>query len=115
MFYGGVCGVSSLLFRISLLQPDIQIIQRYPHSEWYTIYYGDTVEGDDAAVIEMRKQFEIKNTGATPIYFRSKNIGTRTYAAFIIPGKVDKIVSISKIWKSQMQVTLTQKIYQLVW
>ena len=51
----------SQLFRVSLINPDIVINKRYPHNEWFVQYYWENIWGDDAAVYEYSKQFEIKN------------------------------------------------------
>jgi vancomycin resistance protein YoaR len=78
-FFGGVCGVSTQLFRTSLMHPYLTVLQRHPHSQRFTRYYSDTVYGDDAAIYEMSKQFEIKNTGPEMIYLRSLHKGNTTY------------------------------------
>ena len=115
MFYGGVCGVSSQLFRVSLLHPSIEVLQRSAHNERFTVYYGDTVEGDDAAMIQMRKQFEIKNTSDAAIYFRTKQIGQTTYLVAISPYKITNFVAISKQWNGPLSVQLSKKIYKKEW
>ena len=115
LFYGGVCGVSSQLFRASLIDPDIAILQRQPHNEWFTVYYGEKVQGDDASVVEMRKQFEIKNNGSTDLYFRTKKQGTTTFLVIISPQAPTQQVKISKKYISDLQVELTRLIFQNVW
>jgi hypothetical protein len=42
-FYGGVCGMVSQLFRVSLLSPNISINKRFSHNEWFVQYYGEKV------------------------------------------------------------------------
>lgn len=115
LFYGGVCGVSSQLFRASLIQPDIAILQRHTHNERFTVYYGEKAEGDDAAVVEMRKQFEIRNAWAAELYFRTKKQGMRTFLVIIAPGTTNKQVKISKNYISDLEVTLTRLVFQNVW
>jgi hypothetical protein len=115
MFYGGVCGVSSQLFRVSLLHPDIEILQRSAHNERFTVYYGDRVEGDDASMIQMRKQFEIKNTSDADIYFRTKQLGERTYLVAVSPSQITRFVAISKVWRNSLSVQLSKKIYKKTW
>lgn len=61
LFYAWVCGVSTQLFRTSLLMPGLTPTERHGHNEWYTKYYGDKVIWDDAAIIDYRKQFTIQN------------------------------------------------------
>ena len=115
LFYGGVCGVSSQLFRASLINPDIAILQRQPHNERFTVYYGEKVQGDDAAVVEMRKQFEIKNAGTSDLYFRTKKQGSRTFLVIISPQTSCEQVKISKNYISDLEVNLTRLIFQNVW
>lgn len=115
LFYGGVCGVSSQLFRAALINPDIAILQRQPHNEWFTVYYGEKVQWDDAAVVEMRKQFEIKNAGTSDLYFRTKKQGTTTFLVIISPQTSREQVKISKTYISDLQVDVTRLIFQNVW
>jgi vancomycin resistance protein YoaR len=115
MFYGGVCGVSSQLFRVALLHPRITITKRAPHNEWFTVYYGQEVHGDDAAMMQMRKQFEIKNTSDAAVYIRTKKFGETTYIAAISPYKIDDFVTITKTWNSELSVKLTKQIYKKTW
>ena len=107
--------MSSQLFRASLIDPDIAILQRHPHNEWFTMYYGEKAEGDDAAVVEMRKQFEISNNGSTDVYFRTKKQGSRTFLVIISPQAPTQQVKISKTYISDLEVTLTRLIFQNVW
>lgn len=72
-FYGWVCGMVSQLFRVSLLDPDILITKRFSHDEWFVQYYWETVWGDDAAVYEYSKQFEIKNLWNSDIIFKVRH------------------------------------------
>lgn len=112
LFYGGVCGVSSQLFRAALIQPDVSILQRQAHNERFTVYYWEKAQGDDASVVEMRKQFEIKNASKSDLYFRTKKIGDITYLVIIAPGDSDRQVKISKTYISDLQVNLTRQILQ---
>lgn len=72
-FYGWVCGMVSQLFRVSLLNPDVLITKRFSHDEWFVQYYWETVWGDDAAVYEYSKQFEIKNLWNSDIIFKVRH------------------------------------------
>ena len=69
-FYGGVCGMVSQLFRISLLDPDIVVNSRFPHNERFVQYYWETVWWDDAAVYEYSKLFEIQNIWKSDIIIK---------------------------------------------
>lgn len=72
MFYEWACGASTLLFWNSLLNPHITITKRQAHRHWYPAFYGSEVMWDDAVMYELDKQFEIKNTSESPIYFRTR-------------------------------------------
>ncbi len=74
MFYQGICGVSSMAFRASILDPDITITKRSSHAKWYAQYYGKKVVGDDASMYEDIKEFEIRNDSSTPLIIKSKII-----------------------------------------
>ena len=79
------------------------------------MYYGEKAQGDDAAVVEMRKQFEIKNAGTQPLYFRIKQQGTTTYVVIIAAQWPHKQVQISKKYISALEVELTRQIFQTDW
>lgn len=83
MFYQWICGVSSMAFRASALNPSIKILKRSGHTKRFTKYYGDVIAGDDAAIYENIKQFEIKNVSDYPLYIKSKIIWKRPYLVFI--------------------------------
>ena len=112
-FYGGVCGVSSQLFRVALINPEISVLQRYPHNERFTVYYGEKIQGDDAAVMTTRKQFEIQNAGTSNLYIRTKQLGTTTYVVAVVPQNINKQVKISKVWFDDLSVELTRQVFQL--
>ena len=78
LFYGGVCGMVSQLFRISLLNPNIEITKRFSHNERFVKYYGEKIWGDDAAVYERSKQFEIKNVWNSDIIFKVRRNWSKT-------------------------------------
>lgn len=82
-FYQGICGVTSMIFRAGMLQPDLQIVKRHGHTSWYTKYYGETVVGDDAAIYEDIKQFEIQNISPETMILRSKRIGDKPYVLLV--------------------------------
>lgn len=90
MFYGGVCGAATQLFRASLLSPQISIIKRYGHSQRLVPYYSEYVFGDDAAIYEMSKQFEIKNQSLNEVYIKYLQKNGGVYLAIITPEKDTK-------------------------
>ena len=74
MFYMGICGVSSMAYRASILNPNVTISKRASHLQRFTRYYGDDIYGDDAAIYELTKQFEIVNNSDQTMIMRSKII-----------------------------------------
>ena len=94
-FYGGVCGMVSQLFRVSLLHPDISITKRFPHGEWFVQYYWETVWWDDAAVYEYSKQFEIENLWNSDVVFKTRHEWNDSILV-AISWPSDKRVKISK-------------------
>jgi VanW like protein len=96
MFYQWICGVSSMAFRASMLDPDVTILKRSGHTKWFTKYYGDTIYGDDAAIYENIKQFEMRNDSDYPLYIKSKIIWDRPYLVFISPRPLSSKVQLKK-------------------
>lgn len=113
-FYGGVCGVSSQLFRAALTSPVLQIPLRRGHNERFSAYYGDSVEGDDAAVYETSKQFILRNISDEDIFIKTFQKDQKTFLAFITEQKtVDgKWVEVQKVYESPLQVSIIKHIYQ---
>ncbi len=111
MFFGGVCGFASQLFRIALIHPDIEVVKRYWHSVWLTAYYGDDVYGDDAAIYENSKQFEIKNNFKDEVYFKVFDRWNYKYLLAITPTKSVKWVNINKTQISNLSAKLEKQIY----
>lgn len=112
LFYGGVCGMVSQLFRVSLLSPDIIITQRFPHNEWFVQYYGEEVLWDDAAVYERSKQFEIQNLGNSDIVFKVREEWNNIILVAISP-PTNKWVRISKNhinWR-KLTINLEKSVY----
>jgi len=70
--------------------PDIEIVKRSPHSVRYVPYYSDYVFGDDAAIYEMSKQFEIKNNSEQTTYFKVLSQDNAAYLVSIVPSKSTK-------------------------
>ena len=112
-FYGGVCGMVSQLFRVSLLDPDIAITKRFPHGEWFVQYYWETVWWDDAAVYEYSKQFEIENLWNSDVVFKTRHEWNNSILV-AISWPTDEWVKISKEnidWRSTA-VHLNRSIYK---
>ena len=103
----------SQLFRVSLLNPDIEITQRSPHNERFVQYYGETVWWDDAAVYEYSKQFEIKNLWNSDIVFKMRHEWNESVLV-AISWPTDKWVNISKqnIDGRETAVHLNKSVYE---
>lgn len=111
-FYWWVCGAVSQLFRVSLLDPDITINKRFPHNEWFVQYYWETVWGDDAAVYEYSKQFEIKNLWDSDIIIKTRDIDNWSMMV-AISRPTNKYVNISKenIDWEELAIHLNKDVY----
>jgi hypothetical protein len=110
MFYAGACGSSTQLFRLSLLMPNLDVIERYPHSKRWAYYYGDKISWDDAAMYETSKKFIIKNNFDTSIYFKVYEQWDYSYLVGVVPKKVTDYVEISKI-NNGLHSTVSKNIY----
>lgn len=113
-FYWGVCGVASQLFRASLTHPLMETPTRRGHSEWFSVYYGEKVEGDDAAVYEKDKQLVLKNNAPSDTIIKTFKKGEMSYLVLISEAKEvqDKRVEIQKIYQTPLQVKLLKESYQ---
>lgn len=114
MFYGGVCGFATQLFRLSLLIPSVEIVERHGHSQRYVPYYSEYIFGDDAALYQNNKKLILKNTLSTNIYFKTLDKWTSTYLIGIVPQKTNSYVEIKKeqIWNLKWEVTKIVKTFQ---
>lgn len=113
-FYGGVCGVASQLFRAALTSPFVEVPMRWGHNERFSAYYGDKVQGDDAAVYETSKQLILKNTTASDLLIKTFREGEKTALVFISDAKNsrNKRVEIQKVYQSPLEVKLVKSVYQ---
>lgn len=111
LFYGWVCGMTSQLFRSSLINPSISITKRSNHNQRFVQYYGEDVQWDDAAIYQMNKQFEIQNASDQPIYFRTISSWNMTYI-ISITRSTDQRVDISKNYLHARWVDLTRQIWK---
>lgn len=111
MFYSWVCGSASQLYRVALLIPHIQILQRHWHSQrrWY--YYGSDITGDDATIYEMNKQLEIKNNDKRGIYFRTIQEKKYDYLVAVSPYQVEHWVKIRRERETTLRTNLIRSIY----
>lgn len=107
MFYGWVCGFATQLFRLSLLIPNVDTIERYWHSLRYVPYYSDYIYWDDAALYQNSKKLILKNNLDSNIYLKTLDRGTSTYLIGIVPQKIWSYVEIKReqVWDLKWQVT----------
>lgn len=112
LFYGGVCGFATQLFRASLLVPTIEITKRYGHNERLVPYYYDYIFWDDAALYEMSKQLEIKNNGPRSIYLKVLEWNKWNYFVIITPEKDDRGVTIKKQQTKTLGAKVDREIYK---
>jgi hypothetical protein len=114
MFYGGVCGFATQLFRLSLLIPNVDIVERYWHSQRYVPYYSEYIFGDDAALYQNNKKLILKNNLSTNIYLKTLDKWTATYLIAIVPQKINSYVEIRKeqIWNLKWEVTKIVKNFK---
>jgi len=111
MFYGGVCGAATQLFRLSLLIPGIDVVNRYEHSIWYVPYYSDYVFGDDAALYQNSKKLVLQNNSSSPVYLKTLDFGYSTYLIGIVPKTASSYVQITKEQVKDLSSKVTKKVY----
>jgi vancomycin resistance protein YoaR len=83
--------MSAQVFRTAIIHPAIEITKRRPHNERFVQYYGAEIGGDDAAIYEMSKQFEIKNSGEEDIYFKVKRGSGHNLLVAISPHSTQRV------------------------
>ena len=115
LFYGWVCGVSTLLFRNALINPYLYVKERFNHRQRYVNFYSNYIYGDDSSVYEWDKRLKIINTSKYPIYFKKKMVDNKIYLVSIIPSKIEDFVQIKKeqIWK--LKAYLSSDTYDKYW
>jgi hypothetical protein len=110
MFYQWICGVSSMAFRASILDPEITITKRSSHAKRYVQYYGEKVVGDDASMYEDIKEFEIQNNSSTPLLIKSKIIWDTPYLVYIHQTPLSSPVSVFKKETGPLSAVLERTI-----
>jgi len=102
LFYWWVCGASTMVFRLALINPYLYVLKRYNHLYWYVNFYSSYLYGDDAALYEYQKVLKIKNIWITPIIFKFKKLNNKdNYFVSVVPKKVDRFVFVKRenIWR----------------
>lgn len=107
-FYQGICGVTSMIFRASMLEPTLYVTKRYGHTNRYTRYYGEIVRGDDAAIYEDIKQFEIQNTSPYQIIMRSVWIGQKPFVILVSDHSSSVLLTIQKKSLSELSAQIVR-------
>ena len=118
LFYWWSCWASSQLFRLSLIMPDITILERAWHAKRRALYYGSNIMWDDAAMYENSKKFVIRNDFDTSIYFTAYEKWKYLYLVWIVPEKVDEYVEIIKNvnwYRSSLFKQIYNKYWTLIW
>lgn len=96
LFYWWSCWASSQLFRLSLIMPNITVLDRAWHAKWRALYYGSNIMWDDAAMYENSKKFVIRNDFESSIYFVAYEKWNYVYLVWVVPNKVSDFVKIDK-------------------
>lgn len=118
LFYWWSCWASSQLFRLSLIMPDITVLERAWHAKRRALYYGANIMWDDAAMYENSKKFVIRNDFNTSIYFIAYEKWNYVYLVWIVPEKVDEYVEIIKNvnwYRSSLFKQIYNKYWTLIW
>lgn len=118
LFYWWSCGASSQLFRLSLIMPNITVLERAGHAKWRALYYGSNIMWDDAAMYENSKKFIIRNDFDTSIYFTAYEKWNYVYLVWIVPEKVDNYVEIIKNvnwYRSSVFKQIYNKYWTIIW
>jgi len=111
MFYWWVCGLATQLFKAALLSPEIKITKRHPHSRRLVPYYSEYIYGDDAAIYEMNKEFEIQNIWEHPLYFKLLEKNNGVFLAIITPQKSNEWVLITKKQTKTLNANVEKTTY----
>ncbi len=112
LFYAGVCGVSTQLFRNSLLNPFIRVVERRSHAHRYPKFYSPIVLGDDAAVYEWYKFLKIQNISEAPLYFKVfEKSPKEVYLVSISPQKNPYKVKVQKKNLSKLSAYVQKTVF----
>ncbi len=108
-FYAGACGAATQVFRTSLIHPEINVLERFNHTERWWTYYGEKITGDDAAIYQNNKKLIIRNDGNRGIYFKTRNQDAQSYLIAISP-KTDKKIHITRQSIGIRQININKQI-----
>lgn len=114
MFSEWACGSSTQLFRNALVNPYLYVTKRYNHNDRYAWFYGSNVLGDDAAMYEMSKQFELQNIADVPVYFVTFQLADGNTALLsFVPKTEALLVTIDKKQTGPLTSLLTKSVTDL--
>jgi len=120
LFYGWVCGASTQLFRVALINPYIKVLQRYGHSQRYVWFYWSYIYWDDAAIYQRSKQFEVQNIWDKEIYFKVWEKNWHKFLMSVYPSPNPYITKIKReqtsysrafVWKEVLSKIDWSKFY----
>ena len=118
LFYWWSCWASSQLFRLSLIMPDVTVLERAWHAKRRALYYGSNIMWDDAAMYENSKKFIIRNDFETSIYFIAYEKWNYVYLVWIVPKIIDKYVEVIKNvnwYRSSVFKQIYNQYWTLIW
>lgn len=114
LFYGGSCWASSQLFRLSLIMPNLTVLDRAWHAKWWSLYYWANIMWDDAAMYENSKKFIVRNDFNSSIYFVAYEKWNYVYLVWVVPNKVSDYVNIDKK-VNWYRSSVFKYVYDLKW
>lgn len=110
MFFAGSCGASTQLFRLSLIMPYLDVIERSPHSKWRALYYGSKLYWDDAAMYENSLKFIVQNNFDTSIYFKLFEKDNFVYLIWVLPYKEKSYSEVNK-YSKWLSASVFKRVY----
>ncbi len=118
LFYGWSCGASSQLFRLSLIMPDLTVLDRAGHEKWRSLYYWANIMWDDAAMYENSKKFVIRNDFDNSVFFKTYEKWNYIYLVWIVPTQINNYVWIIKNvnwYRSSLFKQIYDNYWLLIW
>lgn len=92
----------------------LEVPVRRGHSEWFSAYYGESVEGDDAAVYETSKQLILRNISDADIFIKTFQQNQKTFLVLVTEQSAvaDTWVELQKVYDTPLQVRIIKQIYK---
>ncbi len=111
VFQSWVCWASTQVFRIWLIHPELEVLERHPHRTRYERYYDTTIWWDDATIIEFRKSMKLQNVSQNNIYFKYIDKWDYALLAWISSKKSDKKVKVYKKQTWELSAEVKKEVY----